>query len=203
MRLQKLVYLLIAALISVAVISAGNVSAQDRPPEAVQIETAGLGDDQIVVETYDSDGELVSTDIHQINYDGSVAFARGNGGSSSASGCRKVTVRNEKETLLGFTAYWFNTWTQWCWNRANRTIDNVKTGWYLEDVDQFQVWQGLIVDSTYYFYWQSGYPTSGYYHEKQGHFKNCFTDTYCIADSYPRNQLWSHSDGTWRWRTSG
>lgn len=203
MKFHKLISMIFMILISVAVITAGNAYAQDLPPEAAQIETAGPGDDHIIVETYDVDGSLISTDIHLINYDSSLVFAQGNGGSSSASGCKKVTVRNEKETVFGFTAYWFNTWTRWCWNRANRTIDNVTTGWYLDDVDQFQEWQGLLVDLGYFFYWKSGYSTSGFYHEKQGHFMNCIPNIGCVANSYPRNQLWSHSDGTWRWRTSG
>ena len=131
------------------------------------------------------------------------ALGGGHGGSSSSSGCIRVTVRNEKESdILGETVFWFNTWTRWCWNRAAKTISDVSTGWYLEDVDIIYQWRGLIFDSTEFYSWYSGYPTSGYRHEKQGHFEWCITQLGCIGNVYPRNVLWSHSNGTWSWYTS-
>ena len=125
----------------------------------------------------------------------------GNGGSSSTSGCIRVTVRNEKQTNLGFTAYYFNTWTSWCWNRNSQTIYNVSTGHSLVDVDSQFVWHGLVVDDTYFYSWLTGYVSSGYWHEKQGHFENCTIYFGCIGHHYPRNVLKSHSNGTWRWET--
>ena len=130
------------------------------------------------------------------------ALGSGHGGSSSSSGCIKVTVRNEKESdILGETVFWFNTWTRWCWNRATKTINGVSTSWYIEDVDPLYSWQGLIVDNTEYYSWYSGYSESGYEHEKQGHFEWCISDWVC-GNIYPRNVLWSHSNGTWSWTTS-
>lgn len=123
------------------------------------------------------------------------------GGSSSRNGCRKVTVRNERETTLGFTAYWFNIWTSWCWNRPTWTVSDVNTGWHLDDVDPLFKWRGLIVDNQNFYQWQPGYSRSGYRHEKQGHFENCVLEFGCLSSTYPRNILWSHSDGTWSWST--
>ena len=151
-------------------------------------------------------GEEVLYEIELLNSQSGgelTALGSGHGGSSSSSGCRTVTVRNEEEDIAGFTAYWFNTWTRWCWNRSAKTISDVSSGWYLEDVDPFYVWRGMIVDSTEFYSWYSGYPTSGYRHEKQGHFENCVPYIGCIGNYYPRNVLWSHSNGTWSWSTSG
>lgn len=123
----------------------------------------------------------------------------GDGGSSSASGCRRVTVSNEKESLLGFTLFWFHTWTSWCWDRNARTISSVSTGWYLSGVDGTRQWNSMIVDNTRYYQWIPGYSTSGYEHQKQGHLQSCPSG--CIINNYPQNWLWSHSDGTWSWET--
>lgn len=130
------------------------------------------------------------------------ALGSGHGGSSSSSGCRKVTVRNEEESMLGFTVFWFNTWTQWCWNRSAKVVSNVSSGWHLEDVSQFWEWREMLIDNGEFYSWYSEYSTSGYRHEKQGHLENCVY-AICGADSYPRNILWSHSNGTWSWNTSG
>lgn len=110
-------------------------------------------------------------------------------------------MRNEKESdILGETVFWFNTWTRWCWNRAAKTINSVSTGWYIEDVDPLYDWNGLIVDNTEYYSWHSGHKTSGYKHEKQGHFEWCIA--WLCGNIYPRNILWPHSNGTWSWSTS-
>lgn len=126
----------------------------------------------------------------------------GTGGSSSASGCIRVTVNNEKETLLGFTSFWFHTWTSWCWNSSTKTISDVRTGWYLSDVYSTIGWRSMIVDTTEHYQWIQGHGKSGFEHEKQGHLQECVPQLGCWRDLYPHNRLWSHSDGTWSWETA-
>lgn len=111
-----------------ALAMAGPASAQ---VEARLVEESSPGqslmdDDHIIVETFTRAGDLISTEafgrgdvpmpvpedfesegivIHGASPGGAWLSGSGSGGSSSASGCIKVTVRNKKETLLGFTAY--------------------------------------------------------------------------------------------------
>ena len=208
----------IPASAQVGPVAGGSVSGDDY----VVVETFTLAGDRVATEAFSSDGIPIpvpsdfesqgtvgadSTMLAEFEQTKSptngevVAFGSGTGGSSSSSGCRTVTVRNEKETLLGLTAYWLNTWTKWCWNLGNRTISDVETGWHLDDVDPLYTWRGLIVDEESYFAWIAEYGKSGYRHEKQGHFEICLPDVVCIGNYYPRNLLRSHSDGTWSWET--
>ena len=203
MKCQKsCAVLLSAAIAATLLLVGGHASAQEVSYGQTEDQVSRSGRDHVVVETYDGNGNWISTEVHIPDKDNYMASNGGEGGTPSDSGCHKVIVRNEKETTFGFTAYWFNTWTYWCWNRANRTISDVETDWHLEDVDEFQEWRNMLVDNTYFFYWYDGYATSGYYHEKQGHFKNCIPHIGCTSNSYPRNQLWSYADGTWSWKTS-
>ncbi len=188
----------------------------------IVVETFTLTGDRIDTKAYSRDGVMIPVPVDFESQGSVVADAAmmnglknlnwksdralwyassGSGGFSSASGCITVTIRNEKESVLGFTLYWFNTWTEWCWSRASKRVSSVSTGYSLEDVDGVLVWQGLIVNDTRSYNWLSGYPSSGYWHEKQGHFQNCVPQVGCYANSYPRNILKSHSDGTWYWRT--
>lgn len=138
-----------------------------------------------------------------VNSGGDVAsLGSGSGGTSTASGCRRINVRNEREsTYTGSTVFWFNTFTEWCWNRSTSTITSAVTGYYLEDVHSTAIWQGIIVDNRYYYAWVSGKSKSGYYHEKQGKFDNCVLKYGCVGSFYPRNLLRSYSNGTYSWQT--
>jgi len=174
----------------------------------VVVEHFTLGGDRISTEAFDKGGDSVpvpvnfeSRDIITMTDGLTQSSSSGTGGSSSANGCTRVTVRNEKETLLGFTAFWFNTWTYWCWNRNSKIVSSVQTGWYLSDVDPLFIWRSMIVDHTEHYPWVQGFPRSGYVHEKQGHVENCLGHYGCIGSLYPRNQLRSHSNGTWSWHT--
>lgn len=131
--------------------------------------------------------------------------ASGSGGTSSSSGCIRVTVKNHESTTLGFTAYNFNTWTRWCWNRSTQTVYDVTKGWTISDVDPLFYWRG-IVNSEFVFYDYStndGHPRSAYKNYQQGHFEDCVLKYGCIGQLYPTNTLRSYYNGTWAWTTSG
>lgn len=134
-----------------------------------------------------------------------ILYEGGKGGKTSASGCRKVTVHNKKKTALGFTAYVFHTWTNWCWNRSKHVVTGPSTGWYISDVDAYQVWHGIVsTDFEFYDYGENnGKPRSAYKHYRMGRFENCVLKYGCISNSYPANTLRSYYNGTWAWKTAG
>lgn len=132
-------------------------------------------------------------------------YEDGFGGSSSPSGCQRVTVTNTSYSMLGFVVYRFNIWTYWCWNRAQERVYNVDTGWYISNVDPNFYWKGLITKFTTlkYFAWKSGASRSGYIHARQGRFENCVLKYGCIGVEYPTNRLRSRSNGTFYWAVEG
>lgn len=134
-----------------------------------------------------------------------VQKASGTGGSTTASGCRKVTITNTKRTTLGFTAFKYHTWTRWCWTRSSQVVSSVTTGWSISDVDSQFYWKGNV-NSEFGFYDYStndGHPKSAYKHYRQGRFENCVFKYGCIGNWYPANTLRSYYNGTWAWSTSG
>lgn len=203
-----------------------------EPPTPVDdtvVDDGTVDDDTVVIETFSATGTLLTveafdeqgTKVPVPAFDlparpiptagkltgpdgpgGITTQGSGTGGASSASGCRRVTVNNEKESTFGATLYYFHTWTNWCWNRTNKTVSSVTTGWSLSQVDWAQEWRGVINDTRYFYAWQSGASKSGYFHEKIGHFVNCLGPV-CGAQTYPKNTLRSYSNGTWSWNTSG
>lgn len=177
--------------------------------------TSGADGDVIEVEEITPDGRVISRATydasgHQVvvEPDGSLrvlsvsARGSGSGGSSSSSGCRKATVRNKGETVLGYTAYWYNTWTQWCWNRSDHVVSDVVTGQYFEDVASTMYYRRLVVDDQRFYAWKSGYNKSGHWHERQAQWENCIAKYGCISNDYPRNIIRAHSDGTFSWNTT-
>jgi hypothetical protein len=124
----------------------------------------------------------------------------GSGGSSSASGCRKVTLTNKKYDYSGIDhLYTYTTWTSWCWNRSSKTISGVSTGssFYIDNGGIG--WEGQTGHSEYFYAWNTG-SKSGYYHMRKGGFVNDF-GPWTWGHSYPVNIIRSHSDGTRTWRT--
>jgi hypothetical protein len=99
----------------------------------------------------------------------------GAGGSSTATGCRKVTVNNEHENLLGSTGFWFRTFTEWCWTRSTQTVSGVATGWRFDEADWTYQWDGIInTDTRFYdFSTDDGHPKSAYLHYRQAKVDNC------------------------------
>jgi hypothetical protein len=153
----------------------------------------------------ETEGQIMGAEAGSAAGGGVVPMASGSGGSSSSSGCRKVTVNNETETVLGFTAYWFHTWTRWCWTRSTQVVYDVTTGWYISDVDSQEYWKGINNTELLFYDYSTndGHPRSAFKHYRQGRFENCVLKYGCIGTTYPTNLLRSYYNGTWVWSTSG
>jgi hypothetical protein len=173
-----------------------------------------VGDDHVVDELLAPDGTVLEAhryDRHGrevvVAPDGTLLTVAqpagsGSGGTPSAQGCRRLTVRNEVETLLGATAYWYNTFTEWCWNRADHAVSNVVTGHFFEDVDPNFIYRELLVQDERHYAWTQGFNKSGFWHERQARWENCVLRVGCVGNTFPRNVGRSHSDGTWSWSTN-
>lgn len=136
-----------------------------------------------------------------------IASRTGSGGTSTASGCARVTVRNVETTFLGFTAYSFNTWTHWCWTRSNQNIYDIDHGFNISDVNATYWWKGINKDTDEWRFYDyaanNGYPRSALKNYMQGQFDNCVVDHGCILTFYPANLIRSYYNGTWVWGTDG
>jgi hypothetical protein len=128
----------------------------------------------------------------------------GTGGTSSATGCRKVTVNNEHENLLGSTGFWFRTYTEWCWTRSSQVVRDVATGWRFDEADWTYQWGGFINSELrfYDFSADDGHPNSAYLHYRQAKVDNCPVKIGCTGAVYPANTLRSYYNGTWAWQTN-
>ena len=207
-------FIVLAMISSILMFEISGASAlnEDRVSDSNNID-----DDHVIVETFTFTGDQVSVDAFDafgnsidvpadfrsrgiVRAPNGIALKSGDGGSSSASGCIRITVNNEKESLLRFTLFWYHTWTSWCWNRSAKTTYSIATGWSISDVDPTFEWQGNILEYGNHYSWSAGYPESGYAHERQGHFKQCIW-VGCVGNYYPHNWLYSFSNGTYSWRT--
>ena len=186
-------------------------------PEGVPSDDLGGGDDHVVSqltdeagtpigppETFDRQGNRV-----RVEPDGELTVVAtplggGSGGSSTRSGCRRVTVKNEYETALGATAYYFNQVTRWCWDRDARRVQDVSLGYYLEDVDPLFIYRGHTSHNRYFYEYRAGYKDSGYISDRQARMENCVptpNGQVCLGSRYPRNITRAHDNGTWSWNT--
>lgn len=135
---------------------------------------------------------------------GTVNLTTGSGGSSTASGCRRVTVRNVAHSWLHVALYHYNIWTDWCWRRSTQTVYSVTTGWNITNVKETMFWQRqLAVDRGFYDYGANdGHPQSAYLHHRQGYFTNCFVVVQGCLAFYPDTRLRAYYNGTWSWQTT-
>lgn len=131
------------------------------------------------------------------------AWEDGFGGTSSASGCAKVTTHNKTYTTLGFLAFEWDVWTRFCWNRSQGRVYDIDRGYLPHSIDSQFIYRGIIHQDWGFFAWRSGYPNSGYYHTRTAHFENCVFKYGCIKSLYPRSLNRVRSDGTWYWATDG
>ena len=196
-KLSRIVVgVLCAAVTTFAVTAPVNAEAPLAPPPEHD-PVVGFEIEEIVEETLGKQGEVVSTVV--TSGDSVTRASSSSGGVSRASGCTKVTIRNRARTLLGHTAYRYNIWTSWCWNRSARTVSSVRADWYLSDVDGNFIYREELVRRTSHFSWLYGHPSSGYEHARQARIENCVFKYGCISSTYPHNVLYSYSDGTYRW----
>ena len=186
-------------------------------PEGVPSGDGGGGDDHVVSQLTDEAGNPIGPEVAydaagnqvRVEADGEltlVGTSRGGGseGTSTASGCRRVTTKNEYETTLGATAFYFNQVIRWCWNRDQRRVYDVTLGYYLEDVDPLYVYRGHTSHNRYFYEYRSGYKNSGYITDRQARFENCVPTPQgqvCLGSYYPRNITRAHDNGTWSWNT--
>jgi hypothetical protein len=207
----------IAATGPVPTAAAGSTQAPEAPPSSPASEeflspaelialVDGPGD-AVVTEYFTIDGVPIAEPVVTYGSEGTIpwdppAEARvrsngsGNSGSSTASGCRKQNLRNEFPTVLGGIAYEYWTWTYWCWDRSDRVVDDVSTGQFFEDVDPFFAYKKMTLRDETHYSWVSGYNKSGFKHVRQAHWENCVPLQAFCANSYPKNSIYSHSDGT-------
>jgi hypothetical protein len=163
-------------------------------------------------QTFTTKGKLVSDKQYGAETEGSVlggstavpgtvsALTTGSGGSSSASGCRKVTVHNRRSSYLGALMFTWDTWTNWCWTRSTQNIYNVSHGQRFYPDTTFIDWQGVI-DSEYGFYDYStndGHPRSAYKNWQQAKVTNIVLGA-TVGTIYPVNLIRSYYNGTYVW----
>lgn len=130
------------------------------------------------------------------------AHGSGSGGTSSASGCKKVTVHNKRDSYFGALMYTWDTWTSWCWTRSTQNIYNVSTGQRFYPDTTTIDWHG-VVDSEKIFYDYStnnGYPRSAYKNWQQAKVSNVVMGA-TVGTIYPENLIRSYYNGTWVWST--
>jgi hypothetical protein len=129
----------------------------------------------------------------------------GSGGTSSASGCHRVTVTNVYNTLLGATAFKLVSWTDSCWNRAKALVTVSLNDAAMRNVDpQYSYDAGWIIfDGLFYDYsTNNGQPRSAYRFRAQKKVTNCLLKVGCVGTFYPMNIVRSYFNGTWAWETS-
>src|SRR3954471_17452163 len=56
-------------------------------------------------------------------------------GTSSASGCVRVTVTQTRHGSFGEVLWKFHIWTDWCWTRSNQVVDVNGHNWYISNFD--------------------------------------------------------------------
>ena len=127
------------------------------------------------------------------------------GGTSSASGCKLLSVMKEGKTALGFTAYQFVNQTHWCWTRSTQTVYNVWTDWFLGKFDSNYYWRGIVkyVHGFYDYSTNDGHPRSAFKNLRIGHIDDCLLKYGCIAAIYPSVLIRSYYNGTYVWEIGG
>lgn len=126
----------------------------------------------------------------------------GSGGSSSASGCRRVEVTNTLRTSVTHSvAYRYITWLRWCWNRSAGITDGFQYDFHLKDVAWTFYYRGNVTKTGIYYEYRRGYSKSGFRYHRQDRVENCVFRYGCISNTYPSNVIRGHSDGTYSWWT--
>lgn len=201
--------LLIGAATVVALMLAGLLSpatAAEPTPEHDEL----VSDVVITEYTYRVRGQRPTTVTYGPETEGKVlggpapgeisTLAETKGGSSSASGCRKVTIYAGANTIFGTLAYRLTEWTSWCWNRSRQNIYNVNTGWSIK-ASTWYGWEGTVrTEKGFYDYsTNNGYPRSAYKHYRMGQFKQ---NNAPFFNHYPETLIRSYYNGTFAWEAN-
>lgn len=119
------------------------------------------------------------------------------GGTSSASGCRRIDKKVVGTGNVGSNLYTYAEWTYWCWNRSSQIVSNVSTGWSVSP-GTFVGWEGTVtVEKLFYDYGTNdGHPRSAYKHYRKGHLQYNFPPFY---NYYPELLIRSYYNGTYVW----
>lgn len=208
--------LLLAVLIAILVLVNNSSANADDPPQPEQLTyttqitetTYGKFNRVTGTTTYDvgdTGGAAEITDPSPTNTAVMTASSETHGGTSSASGCLKLTVTHTAHTYLGFVAWKFANWTHWCWTRSTQRVYNVSTGWQISDVDSQYQWDGIIkggyIHGFYDYSTNDGHPYSAYKNQRTGHFEDCVLKYGCIGNIYPTVLIRSYYNGTYAWDT--
>lgn len=92
-------------------------------------------------------------------------------------------------TALGFLAYRFHQYMQWCYNYSSVTsIQNRYP--YISNNDGLNYYRGLIANS------RGPVPAGEVYSFMQGHMENCIAKYGCISSTYPWTKIWAGNNGS-------
>lgn len=132
-----------------------------------------------------------------------VLSGHGTGGTSSASGCVKVTISESGHSTLGSQIWIFRNWTDWCWTRSNEVVSMNSNSWS-QDTDGPWGWDKIENhDQHYYdFSTDNGYPRSAFWNMRQGGFYGPCISTSLTCHEYPTVTLAAYYNGTNQWWTS-
>lgn len=131
--------------------------------------------------------------------------AASTGGTSTASGCKKVSVGKLGYSYLGKHVWSFVNWTRWCWTRSTQVVYNVTSGYLFEILDSQYKWSGIsqTVKEFYDYSTNDGHPKSAYKNLRTAHIENCVLKYGCIGDIYPSVLIRSYYNGTYVWELGG
>jgi hypothetical protein len=114
------------------------------------------------------------------------------------SACASFDVNKRNTTLLGFTAFRFHQWRNWCWDTGTHRMSGAGSrGSYASSVNSTYYYDGWWVNQDY---WMS-YPYQHAY-QTQGQFRNCVVKYGCIGTYYPWIKSVVDGWGSW-WHSKG
>lgn len=116
-----------------------------------------------------------------------------------AGACNGYDVYKQQNTLLGFTAFRFHQWRNWCWDTYTHQMWSAgDRGSYPSNVNSAMVFNYWWVNQDY---WTS-YPYQHVYNT-QGQFQNCVLKYGCIGTYYPWIKSWADGWGSWTYQKGG
>ena len=157
------------------------------------VRTARTAVHQRVSAAADDDGGTTVTD----GTERVPADLSGKGGTSSASGCRKISINFTDKSILGRKVTMFLNWSRWCWTRSTQVVSTPTHGYDYEIYDGVISWEGYVDGNTPLFYdfsTNDGHPKSAWKNYKKAHFQQ--TLPFTTIDRYIGLTLRSYFNGT-------